>query len=212
MRNLRLNRNPAPSDIRNALKAYAVYTLPFSGHSYFMKQVLNNWTVSPILTWQSGRNFKLTGGTATVNTSDSGLVLTGINAKQLQKSVGYYPGPSVSTPLLLLNPAVLTKTNGVAQVASESTPGVIGQQVFLTAPQFVNTDFSVSKILPVTEWVKLNFQAEMLNVFNHPSFTYGPGSPGNSAAINTSPAVIASTSPGTSPASRAFQFRLGLVF
>ncbi|ADW71015.1 TonB-dependent receptor [Granulicella tundricola] len=212
LRNLRLNRNPAPSDIRNALKAYAVYTLPFSGHSYFMKQVLNNWTVSPILTWQSGRNFKLTGGTATVNTSDSGLVLTGINAKQLQKSVGYYPGPSVSTPLLLLNPAVLTKTNGVAQVASESTPGVIGQQVFLTAPQFVNTDFSVSKILPVTEWVKLNFQAEMLNVFNHPSFTYGPGSPGNSAAINTSPAVIASTSPGTSPASRAFQFRLGLVF
>jgi hypothetical protein len=214
LRNKRLNRNPSPSDIRNAVKAYAVYALPFSGHSYLTKQLVSGWTVSPVFTWQTGRNFKLIGGTSTYNTSDSGIVLTGTNPKLLQKAVGYYPGPSVSTPLLLMNPAVFAKpsTGAPAQVSSEATPGVLGQQVFLHSPMFINTDFSVSKVLPVTEWVKMNFQAEMLNIFNHPDFTYGPGSPGNSASITTSPAVAATTSPGTSPASRAFQFRLGLVF
>ena len=209
LRNKRLNRNPAPQDVRNALKAYAVYTLPFKGRSYLMRQALNNWTVSPVFTWQTGRNFKLIGGTSTVNTSDSGIVLNGMSVKQLQQSVGYYKGPSASTPLLLMNPALFAAGGAVA---AETTPGVFGQEIFLHAPQFVNTDFSVSKILPVTEWVKLNFQAEMLNIFNHPNFTYGPGSPGNSASATAVPALIATTSPGTSPAQRAFQFRLGLVF
>ena len=216
LRNKRLNRNPSPSDIRNAVKAYAVYVLPFAGRSYLTKQLVSGWTVSPVFTWQTGRNFKLIGGTSTYNTSDSGLVLTGTTPKLLQKAVGYYPGPSVTTPLLLMNPAVFAKpaSGGLAQVSSEATPGVLGQQVFLHSPMFINTDFSVSKVLPVTEWVKMNFQAEMLNIFNHPNFTYGPGSPGNSASIATGggPIAAASTSPGTSPASRAFQFRLGLVF
>ncbi len=213
LRNTRMNRTPSPSDLRNAFKGYAVYNLPFKGHSYLMRQLVDGWTVSPVFTWQSGRNFKLIGGTSTVNQLDGGVVLTGTDAKLLQKSVGRYRGPSVTTPVLLMNPAVFAKpATGLPQVSSAATPGAFGQTIFLTAPKWINTDFSVSKLLPVSEWVKLNFQAEMLNIFNHPNFTVGSGSPANSVAVNAVPAVPASTSPGTSPAQRQFQFRLLAVF
>jgi hypothetical protein len=40
----------------------------------------------------------------------------------------------------------------------------------LSGPNFINTDFSVIKHFPVTERIKIEFRAEMFNLFNHAQF------------------------------------------
>jgi hypothetical protein len=222
LRNKKLNWGPAPSDERNAFNAYAVYNIPFHGSNALMKEVVGGWTVSPIFTWNTGRNFKLAGGTDTVNTSDSGVVLNGVTVHQLQKkAVGYYKqNNSTSNPLLLLNPALFNLSNQAqATVSSPSTPGQFGQFVYLTSPQFVNTNFAVTKSFPVFEKVKLNIQTEFLNIFNHPNFAIestGANDPGQMATITSAPSTQGAVSTlGTAFAnggSRAIQLRVNIAF
>jgi hypothetical protein len=221
LRNKKLNWGPAPTDERNALKAYAVYSIPFHGSNGLMKEVAGGWTVSPVFTWNTGRNFKLAGGTDTVNTSDSGVILNDIDVHTLQKKlVGYYRQNSPNTPLLLLNPALFNPSNpSQATVASPSTPGQFGQFIYLTSPQFVNTDFAVTKNFRIFERVRLNIQSEFLNVFNHPHFAIessGSNSPAQTATISSAPTTAGAFSTlGTAYANggaRAIQFRTNLTF
>lgn len=227
LRDRRLNRAPSPYDQRHTFRIYATYLLPFHPQNRLLSEVVYGWTVAPILQWQQGRNFKLLGGTNTYNyfdnysnqpdVSDSGVVLNGTTVKQLQKSVGYYPGPNSSAPRLLMNPNVFT--NG--QILPETTPGQLGQFVYLHGPQFFNTDFAVTKDFPLWEKLRLNIQAEMLNIFNHPNWSVIDGFSGNTnnpaqyVTVTNNPAV-----PGTqvnpsglgSGGSRDIQFRVQLQF
>jgi hypothetical protein len=228
LRNTRLNRAPSPYDQRHTFRTYATYKLPFRGGNLLAKEAVEGWTISPIFEWQQGRNFKLLGGTNTFNyydnyfyqpdVSDSGVVLNGVNAKQLQKSVGYYPqAGNSSEPMDLMNPAVFT--NG--SVVQESTPGQLGQFVYLHGPQFINTDFAVTKVFPIFEHLKLDMQAEMLNLWNHPDWSIIDGYSGNTnnpaqyVTVTNNPAA-----PGTqtnpeglgSLGARDIQFRAQLIF
>lgn len=231
LRNKKLNWGPSISDERNAFKAYAVYAIPYKGHNWATREALGGWILSPIFTWNTGRNFKLQGGTSstvnnsTVNTSDSGVVLNGIDVHTLQKKgVGYYRqygAASASNPVLLLNPALFNPTNpSAAMVSVPSTPGQFGQFVYLTSPQFVNTDFAVSKNFPVFEKVRLNIQTEFLNIFNHPNFaiqtTTGTNAPGEFAYIGGAPSTQGAISTvGTGIANggpRVIQLRVNLAF
>jgi hypothetical protein len=227
LRNRKLSRGPSPQDLRHTLTAYALYTLPFRPHSRLMKEAFGGWTLSPIVEWHTGENFKMLGGTNTFNyfagsgqpdASDSGVVLHGVTTKQLQKQVGYYPSPSTpSTPMLLMNPKVFTS----GEVTPEETPGTLGQFVFLHGPQFFNTDFAATKLFPIAEAVELDIQAEMLNAFNHPNWNYvdgysgGTNNPAQYVTVTNSPAA-----PGAeinpeglqSGGARDIQFRVQLVF
>ena len=136
---------------------------------------------------------------------------------QLQKSVGYFPGPNNLTPRLLMDPKVFSS----GKVTSESTAGQLGQNVYLTGPQFVNADLSVSKIFPIHEILKLQFQAEILNLFNHPAWSVvdgysgGTNNPAQYVTLTNNPVVPGSqTNPEglQSGGSRDIQFRLQLIF
>jgi hypothetical protein len=113
-----------------------------------------------------------------------------------------------------MDPAVFTS----GKITATSTPGQLGRQVYLTAPQYVNTDFAVSKAFPIFERLKLNFQAEMLNVFNHPAWSVQYGSTNNPAQyvnLQNSPVVPGrQTNPQGlgSGGSRDIQFRVQLAF
>lgn len=228
LRDPRLNRAPSPYDQRHTFRAYALYRIPFQSQNIFLKEAATGWTISTIFTWQKGRNFKLLGGTNTYNyfegsgqpdASDSGVVLNGITRSQLQKQVGYYPGPAGDTtnPILLMNPKVFTS----GEVKSESTPGQLGQFIYLTGPQLVNDDLAVTKVFPLYRKLALNFQAEMLNVFNHPAWSFvdgysgGTNNPAQYVNVQNSPEA-----PGTqtnpeglnSGGARDIQFRVQLAF
>jgi hypothetical protein len=226
LRDPRLNRAPSPYDQRHTFRAYALYRIPFQSRNIFLKEAATGWTISTIFSWQKGRNFKLLGGTNTYNyyegsgqpdASDSGVVLSGVTRSQLQKQVGYYPGPNTVTPRLLINPNVFS----TGEVASESTPGQLGQFIYLTGPQFINDDLAVTKVFPVYRHLNLNFQAEMLNVFNHPAWSLvdgysgGTNNPAQYVNVQNSPeAVGTQTNPEglNSGGARDIQFRVQLAF
>src|SRR5262249_51230492 len=84
--------------------------------------------------------------------------------------------------------------------------GNLGRNVVI-GPGFSNTDFSVLKTTKLTESVRVQFRAEMFDVFNHANF----GQPGRIAAVNsTSFGVITNTrfATGDSGSSRQIQFAL----
>jgi len=230
LRDRKISRAPSPYDQRHTFRTFAVYTLPFNPVNRLMKEAVSGWTLSPIFEWYKGRNFKLLGGTNTFNyfagsgqpdASDSGVVLNGTSVKQLQKAVGYFPGPSAYTPRLLMNPNVFG--GGSGQVSPEETPGQLGQFVYLTGPQFINTDFAVTKAFAIVENLHLDIQAEMLNLFNHSNWDIEDGYSLSEGANNPAQYVTvtnAPTAPGTttnaeglgSGGSRDIQFRVQLVF
>jgi hypothetical protein len=110
---------------------------------------------------------------------DGGVVLHGVTPSQLQSSIGVYRIPGQAA-VDFINPKYLAN-NGAggganpAYITPNVTPGTIGQRVWLYGPHYWNDDLSITKRFPITEGVRFTFQAEMLNVFNHPNFQPGAG-------------------------------------
>jgi hypothetical protein len=245
LRDPHLNRVPSPYDLRHTFNAFFTYDLPFGRGKEFLgsinpllDRVIGGWTVGSIFTWQIGRNFKLAGGQDTYNwfdsyninnsvgyppdPNDSGVVLNGVTVSQLQSQVAVHPAPTftdhgvtVPNPSIqaLGLPSSLFGPGGAVQ--PESTPGQFGQTVFLHGPMFVNTDFSITKHIPIWERVGMDIHAEFINAFNHPNFNYTDGysghtnNPAQYLFVNTSPyspLILAES------ANRLIQFRAQIVF
>jgi len=243
LRDPELNRSPSPYDIRHIFRTYFTYDLPFgpgkvfSSENSVVNKVIGGWTTSSIVVWQTGRNFRLLGGTNTYNyfdqppgsassplpdASDSGVVLNGITVSQLQSMVGshlnFNSGGTINTttPVVLLPQSVVTS----GQLAPETTPGVLGSLVYLHGPTFFNTDFSLIKSIPIWERLRLNFYTEFLNIFNHPNwnindgFSFSTNNPAQYANVSltpTAPGALANEANGAG-GSRDIQFRLELKF
>jgi hypothetical protein len=241
LRDPKLNRVPSPYDLRNVFKTYFTYDLPFgAGKAYrtgssVVNKVIGGWTIGSVIETQTGRNFKLAGGVNTYNywdgptpanangtpagilnyvpnENDSGVTLNGITASQLQSKVGVYNTGNPDFPVSVL-PASLFGPGGAIQPSS--TPGQLGQTIFLKGPRLFNTDISIIKNIPITERFKFNISAEMLNAFNHPNFNFtdsysgGTNNPAQYLLVNSSPYA-----PGTvgQNGNRQIQFRMKLDF
>lgn len=154
--------------------------------------------------------------------NDSGVVLNGLTVSQLQSKVGVYRGPTtvdngvtvpVPTVPTVLLPQSLFGTGGAVQPAS--TPGVLGNSIFLRGPGLFDADLSVIKSIGIWEHLRFNFYAEFLNIFNHPNFNFidsysgGTNNPAQYAPVNAAPYL-----PGTvqQNGNRQIQFRLQLAF
>jgi hypothetical protein len=230
LRNRSLSRGPSPYDFRHVFRTFLTYELPLGkGKPFrtgnFLDHVIGGWTVGSIVTIQSGRNFKLQGGTNTFNfsngywpnASDSGVVLSGMTVSELQSKVGVYPGPNPNEPAVFLPPSILESDGSLKPgiLSPASTPGQLGQFIFLSGPRYFNTDISVVKSIPITERVKFNLYAEFLNAFNHASWNVLDNF---SFKFQNNPAEYANVSSPTFPAlslangPRNIQFRLQVSF
>ena len=63
-----------------------------------------------------------------------------------------------------------------AYLSPASTPGVLGQFLYIYGPHLITTDMQLRKETRIKERLRFNFQAEFLNIFNHPVFAPGTGS------------------------------------
>ena len=243
LRDPHLNRVPSPYDLRHTFNAFLTYDLPFgpgkmfSSGNWMVNRVIGGWTLGTIFNWQIGRNFKLAGGQDTYNwfdsfnsptfgfppnPTDSGVVLNGVTLSQLQSQVGTHPAPtitdagvSIPNPNIqaLALPTSLFGPGGAVQ--PESTPGVIAPPMFLHGPMYVNTNFSVTKLVPIWEQVGLRIHAEFVNLFNHPNFNYtdsysfGTNNPAQYLFVNSAPYSPLTVNQG---GNRQIQFRLEVVF
>jgi hypothetical protein len=136
-----------------------------------------------ILGFQTGAPFLLQGGNNTFNANpnndgygDSGVILHGVTPSQLQSAVGVYRIPGTAQ-VAFINPKYLASpTGGGANpqfITPNTTPGTIGQLVYLHGPHYFNNDLAITKIVPISERIRFSLQAEMLNAFNHPNFQPG---------------------------------------
>ena len=155
---LAAEKGPSTFDTRNRWTSAINYQLPTFGH--VPKLLGEGWQLNTIVTVQSGRPI----GIITSNDS-SGLfefhqrpnVVAGVNPilSNWSPSTGY------------LNPAAF------AQPADGAFGNLGRDQIY--GPGFWNADFSVTKLFPIRDRLKLQFRTEFFNVFNHPNFALPNG-------------------------------------
>jgi hypothetical protein len=184
LRDLRRSYGPTLFDMRHVFHASGTYDLPLGkGREYLthgvMDKVLGGFTVGTIATWQTGEPAQLTGGYNTFNDyGDGGVVLHGVTVKQLQKAVGVYrvPGEYYAD---LINPKYLSSPAGGGSntqfIEPNSTPGTIGQVLYLHGPRQFYQDISITKAIPIHEDVRFRLQSSFINVWNHPVWGNGTG-------------------------------------
>lgn len=214
MRDLRLSYGPTLYDLRHVVHVSFTGELPFGkgrqwmNHGGILNEVLGGWDVGDILTFQSGAPVRVTGGERTFNDyADGGVLLNGITAADLQNSIGvYHVGAARGGYVDEINPKFLTAAAGgtanPSYILPNTTAGAFGQIFYLHGPHQTFNDTSISKIFPITERVRFEFQSEFLNIFNHPTF----GAPNGS---------ILSTSfghGGVSVSPRNIEFRGNFIF
>jgi Carboxypeptidase regulatory-like domain len=180
LRNLRLSYVPSSFDIRQVTHAYGTYELPFGTGKPFlsngaaMNRLVGGFSVGTVITYQTGAPFRVTGGFATYNAAaDGGVTLNGVTPSQLQAAVGVHRVPGQTTANLIDPKYLSTPTGGTSNysyIAPNTTPGTIGNILFLHMPTAFTQNLALTKVIPIKERLSFNLQGEFINVWNHPVF------------------------------------------
>jgi hypothetical protein len=218
---LRNDRGLSDFDARHRFVINWIYELPFKG-----SRLVEGWQISGITQWQTGNPITILAGNP--------LAIAGTNIGGA--TIASFTGVSTIRPDLI---GEVRKIGNVNQwftntVCDPRDPKgcpagtvfalpvalVNGQSVFhfgslgrntITGPGFANTDFSLLKTTKLTEDVRVQFRAEIFDLFNHANF----GQPGRVAQVGSSNfGVITNTRfpTGDSGSSRQVQFALKLIF
>lgn len=165
-----------------------VYELPFfKGGNWMMKNVVGNWTFSPVYTFETGQwvtvqaqeDANLNGDPAgdRVITNPSGIRGTGSDVTALCRvSNPCDPNTGVVVAYVADNPTAQYIRTGLGALPNT------GRNTLQT-PGTNNIDLGIYKDLRITETMKFRFGAQFGNIINHPQFI--PGSnPGFGLGVN----------------------------
>jgi hypothetical protein len=232
-RDLARDYGPCDYDIRHNLNAQYVYQLPVKVRNRPLGYALNGWQVSGTVFWHSGIPFSVLSTPYSAN--GNGIVNgSGPQFASVVPGVPLYehkliPGVTQPGTVQWLNPDAFVSTVDPSTGAcyGGDSPnncqfGDLGRNA-LRGPNFAWSDFYLTKWFPVAERVKLRFDAQFFNVFNHPNFGLPSmvlaGIPGKPSTQTGFGALTYATSPPTgllgvglggdsTPRMIAFQLRL----
>jgi hypothetical protein len=224
---------PCDYDIRHNFNAQYVYQFPLKVRNRPLGYALNGWQVSGTVFWHSGIPFSVL--STPYSSNGNGIVNgSGPQFASLVPGVPLYehkPIPGVTQPGTeqWLNPNAFVSTVDPSTGAcfGGDSPkncqfGNLGRNA-LRGPNFTWSDFYLTKSFPLTERVKLRFDTQFFNVFNHPNFGLPSmvlaGIPGKPPTQTGFGALTYTTSPPTgllgvglggdsTPRMIAFQLRL----
>jgi len=227
------DRGPCDYDIRHNLNAQYVYQLPIRVRSHSLGYVLNGWQISGTAFWHSGVPFSVL--SAPYSSNGHGIVQgSGPQFASVVPGVPVYehhpiPGVTQAGTLQWLNPDAFVSAvdPSTGQCYGGDSPqncqfGTLGRNA-LRGPGFLWSDFYLTKWFSLAEHVKLRFESQFFNIFNHPNFALPSmvqaGIPGNPSTQSGFGALASTTSPPTgllgvglggdsSPRMIAFQARL----
>ena len=230
---LRRDYGPCDYDIRHNLNAQYVYQFPVKVQNRLLGYALNGWQVSGTVFWHSGIPFSVLSTPYSAN--GNGIVNgSGPQFASVVPGVPLYehnPIPGITQPgtVQWLNPDAFVSTVDPSTGAclGGNSPkncqfGNLGRNA-LRGPNFTWSDFYLSKLFPLTEQLKLRFDVQFFNVFNHPNFGLPSvvlaGIPGKPTTQTGFGALTYTTSPPTgllgvglggdsTPRMIAFQLRL----
>ena len=211
LRDKDLEWGPTAYDLRHIFQTYWTYELPFGKGRQFnidnnlLDQIVGGWSFSGIARIQTGRPFLLTSGRQTLNQQDAGVILNGITVDELQEMISGRPGPAGN---LFFLDEKLIGADGRANpqyLTYPTTPGQQGQYIYLYGPGLWTADLGINKTFRLGGPRTFNFEALMINAFNHRNPIVG-GTGGANLSID-------STTFGRTTANaigaRQVQFRLG---
>ncbi len=197
-------KNYASSDFdrRQRFVASYLYNLPdaYRGPSAFAKKILNSWSLSGIVTLQSGTPFSIYGEDSAFQATTADLA-PGRTVASAIKS-----GPVVDRLNAYFDPTAFLQPTAFGDF------GQLGRN-YIRGPKETNTDFSIMKSIPVTERQRVEFRAEFFNLFNNVNFAnpinaiYAAGTnPTNPSETNFGRIATTTTGP------RVVQFALKYSF
>jgi hypothetical protein len=205
------NYGPCDYDIRGNFNAQYVYQLPVKIQNHSLGFALNGWQISGTAFWHSGLPFSVLSAPYSANgngiVNGSGPQFASVIPGVPLYDHNFIPGVTQPGTVQWLNPNAFVSTVDPSTGAcyGGDTPencrfGNLGRNA-LRGPDFVWSDFYLTKWFPVTERVKLRFDAQFFNVFNHPNFALPsmllagiPGKPSTQAGFG---AIAYTTSPPT---------------
>jgi hypothetical protein len=167
--NLNLDKASEPFDRRHVVNAWFYYALPFGNTGAgFMRQVIGGWTSSGIVTFATGTPLRI------IANGDYGAYegqgTAAICSTNLQDLVGVHSGVPGSGGIGVGASGLNMFANPAAVYNSCSRPllSVNDRIPFDQLHAFPrwNTDLSIGKNFPLSERMRLNFNAEFLNLFN----------------------------------------------
>jgi hypothetical protein len=158
-------------DVRHRFVFSYIYQLPFGNGKKFgggatgvLNQVIGNWQVSGIVTAQTGNWFTITDSLTNVSSSDGG------------GGVGFYEvrpnlvGNQNGKPCI---PGTIFNTCAFVDNTIPFTFGNAGRNI-VRGPGLQNWDFSVFKMFPIREQMRLEFRSEFFNIWNHVNPVFEP--------------------------------------
>jgi Carboxypeptidase regulatory-like domain len=196
LRDLNQDKGPSPWDIRHSFKLDWLYELPIgpgraflNGRTPVISKVLEGWQTGGVVRIQSGPVFLLTGGRATFNQNEAGVILHNISTKQLQDLVRIRKttvcDPSCHGVVLWLPDSIIANSQAAFEVGGKTlanldpnapyigpptTPGELGARIYLYGPMTARFDLNLVKRTRITERVNVEARMQLLNAFNRANF------------------------------------------
>jgi len=207
--NLAADKGLATYDARNVGVVNVLYDLPFGRGQAFARdvegwrdKVVSGWTVSSIVTAQSGFPFT---PQLSYNPSNNG---------DTRNPVRPFLNPNFTGPVILGNPNQwFNPAAFLAPPVNSGFYGNVGRDTYI-GPGLATWDFSVLKNTRIRESLNLQFRAEIFNLLNRANFNtpnlivFTPPTATNPSGLSGTGGAITSTS----TTSRQVQFALKLLW
>jgi hypothetical protein len=178
------NYGSSDFDRRHRFVLSYIYNLPdaYRGNSALGKKLLNTWSLSGIATLQSGTPFSIYGADTAFEATEGDLA-SGRTLASAIKS-----GSVVNRLSAYFDPTAFVAPSAYGDF------GQLGRNI-IGGPNQLNWDFSIMKLIPVTEHQRVEFRAEFFNLFNNVNFAnpvniVTSANFGQIAATSTGPRVI----------------------
>jgi hypothetical protein len=205
--NLAADQGLATFNIEQVGVVNVLYELPFgrgrrfaNDSSGFMSAAISGWSVSSIVTAQTGFPFT---PQLSYNPSNNG---------DTRNPVRPFLNPNFTGPVVLGNPNQWFNPSAfIAPPATSGFSGNVGRNTYI-GPGLTTWDFSVLKDTKIRESLNLQFRAEIFNLLNRANFNtpnlivFTPPTAANPSGLSGTAGVISSTS----SSSRQVQFALKL--
>ncbi len=197
---LSCDRGPGTNDIRHSASYSVLYNLPFGRGQWLfgnangiVGKLVNGWQINSL---------------GLIHSGIADLPLIGVNTFGNSNFTNQRPNVVAGVSTIPANQSVTNFWNSAAfSIPAAGTFGNAGRGV-LYGPDFWNMDVSLLKTTQLTERSKLEFRAEVFNIFNRPNFDlpYNVVGPSFGQILNTYGRTLGS---GTS---RQMQMGLKLFF